>query len=90
MYYEPVFAVTLSIVLVNTIKYKKIVRVFVFMYLFTSFCSNMYVSYTYIPYSNYFIYCALGREYDFDYRSNFNKNKYFERTGKNPDGIWSD
>lgn len=90
MYYDPVFAIALSIVLVNTIKYKKILRCFVFMYLFMSFYSNMYVSYTYIPYSNYFIHCALGKEYDFDYRSNFNKKKYFERTGKNPSDIWSD
>lgn len=90
MYYNPVFAIVLSIVLVSLLNLRLLFNSLVFLYFIVSFSANMYVSYAYLPYSNYFVHILLGKEYSFDFRSTYNKNKYFERTGIYPSDTGQD
>lgn len=90
MYYNPVFAIVVSTVLISIVNFRTIVNWVAFLYFTVSFSANMFVTYSYLPYSNYFVHMLLGKEYSFDYRSAYNKIKYFERTGIYPSDTGQD
>lgn len=84
LFLVPFFYLSISVLMISKIKFNNIFKYFVILYFLLSLSINMYSSYVYLPYSNYFTrFIYDGNSYTF--RANYNKQKYFERTGKWPE-----
>lgn len=79
----PFFYISISFLFFSKNKFKLIINNFIILYFLFSPINQMYSTFTYIPYSNYFI-SLFEPEKSYQYRINHNKIKYLERTGKWP------
>jgi hypothetical protein len=83
LFVAPFALVSISVSLRNLVD-KNIAKAFIIIYILLSSSKNIYNSYAYYPYTNYFINLYKG-ELPYEYRSNYNKEKYFERFNKYPE-----
>ena len=84
IYLVPFLCISLSTILVSKIKLRQLYRIGIASYFVLSTIKGIYSTYVYIPYTNYFT-SLLKNELPYSYRANYNKNKYFERTGSWPE-----
>lgn len=60
-----------------------LLKTFVIFYFLAANIKNIDSTYSYIPYTNYFVY-LFKEDLPFDVRANYNKNEYRKKTGKLP------
>lgn len=80
----PFLCISLSIILLSEIRLQRLLRLFFVSYLIFSTISEIYSTYVYVPYTNYFT-SLFKDDLPYSYRAHYNKNIYFERTGKRPE-----
>ena len=79
----PFLYISLSIIILTKSKLQIFLKLFFVLYFTLSTVKEIYSTYVYIPYSNYFT-SLLVKEQSFSYRANYNKEMYFKRTGSWP------
>jgi len=82
LFMAPFVVVAISVSIRNLVD-KSIAKAFIIIYILLSSARNIYYSYTYYPYTNYFINIYKG-ELPYEYRDNYNKEKYFGRFHEYP------
>lgn len=74
--------IVLAIILSDLSK-KFWLRIFIIVYFLAANIKNIDSTFSYIPYTNYFVY-LFKEDLPFNVRANYNKNEYRKRTGKLP------
>ena len=77
------FFLSIASILLYGFKYKVFIKIFFISYMLFASIKSIYAGYVYVPYSNYFV-SLFQKEMPYTYRANYNKKKYFERTGTWP------
>jgi hypothetical protein len=80
----PFFYLSLSVFFVSKNLFLSSSRYVICLYFIVSSFLSLYQTYTYLPYSNYFL-SFIYNDDSYNFRSNYNKQKYFQRTGKWPE-----
>ncbi len=84
LYFIPFFIASLCIIFKSSFLSSYYIKPVVVLYLLFSLYDNVYNSWTYYPYSNYFV-ALISGEKDFSYRSEYNKAKYQDRFNGYPE-----
>ena len=79
----PFMYLSLSITILSKSKFQILLKTFFILYFTLSTVKDIYSTYVYIPYSNYFV-SLFKKEQSYNYRVNYNKEMYFKRTGSWP------
>ncbi|MBN2650319.1 MAG: EpsG family protein [Prolixibacteraceae bacterium] len=85
IFFAPFLYLSISIILISQFQFKVIIKYFVISYFIFSPIKDIYNSWVYIPYSNYFISLIKNDLHSYEYRKNFNKSEYFKRKGEWPE-----
>jgi hypothetical protein len=80
----PFFYLSLSVFFVSKNLFLFSSRYLISLYFIVSSFLSLYQTYTYLPYSNYFL-SFIYNDDSYNFRSNYNKQKYFKRTGRWPE-----
>ena len=77
------YILSMSSILLYRNRGKLFIRAFFISYFLFTTTRNIYTAWVYLPYSNYFV-SLFQEEKSYNYRSNYNKIKFYERTGDWP------
>lgn len=84
LFLVPFFYISIPMILFSKTQNISLVKIVVIAYFLISPIRQIYSTFTYIPYSNFFV-SLFEPEKSYYERVNYNKNKYYERTGKWPE-----
>jgi len=79
-----IFYISSITILIKEIKHRNILILFLIIYTIISSYKSIYNSYVYYPYSNYYLFSSINGQKDYQYRSDYNINAYYNRFGKYP------